>query len=207
MGHDALEVVKLRRNFHRDSYRVIAVLLLIALIAIVVLSSIVLYQETHQPTPKYFATTSSGKLIPMVPLDEPNLSNQAILQWAATAASSLYTYNFVNYRDVFSSNAQYFTRGGYSAFLNQVSDSRNLGAVTSKKLMLTGVPAGAPVITDASNVDGIYTWTIQVPIVVTYQSLSTKRNASLLLIMQVKRLSTLDSKYGIGISNLVVEEK
>ncbi len=207
MGHDALEVIKLRRNFYRDSYRIMAILLMVALIAIVILVGIIFYQDTHKPTPKYFATTSSGKLIPMIPLEQPNLSHRAIIQWAATAASSLYTYNFVNFRQIFSSNAQYFTKAGYDAFLRQVSNSRNLGAVTSKKLMVTGVPAGAPVITAEDNVGGVYTWTIQVPMVVTYQSMSTKRDVSLMLIMRVRRLSTLDSKYGIGISNLVVEQQ
>src|SRR3990167_9585512 len=185
MSHDALEVVKLKRNFYRDSYRSVVMILFIAIIIIAVMAWIIVYQQTHKPAPKYFATTSAGQLIPMVPLDQPNLSDSAVLQWVSTAVTSLYTYDF----------------------LNCLEQSRNLEAVQDKKLTVQAVPAGAPIILSENNINGIYTWQVQLPILVTYQSLSEEFNQNLLVTIVIQRLSTLDSEYGIGIAQLVVQQQ
>ena len=207
MSHDALEVVKLKRNFYRDSYRIVVMLLFLSIFINGVMAWVVIYQESHKPTPKYFATTSTGELIPMIPLDQPNLSDASLLQWVVKASASLYTYDFLNYRSTFDQNAQYFTKSGWSSFLASLKDSRNLEAVTSKKLILQATPAGVPVIVNQQDLRGVYTWRIQLPLLVKYQSLSETFNRPLMLNIVVQRLSTLSSKYGVGIAQLVVQQQ
>ena len=207
MSHDALEVIKLRRNFYRDSYRLVVILLFIAIIVIACLAWVIIYQQTHKPTPKYFATTSSGRLIPLIPLDQPNFSDQQIAVWSANAVTSLYTYDFLNFRQTFQTNSQYFTSSGWKAFLDGLAQSNNLQAVQQKRLTVQAVPAGAPVIVNQGDFNGIYTWRIQIPILVTYQSLSEEFNQRLLITVVVQRLSTLTSKYGIGIAQLVAQQQ
>lgn len=207
MAQEALEVVKLRKDFYRDSYRLVLTVLLVAVIIIVILSGIIAYQASHRPTPTYFATTMDGKLIPMIPLDQPNLNDQSVLQWVATAVVSLYTYDFLNFRATFQNNQQYFTPDGWRAFLAGLTTSRNLQTVQDKKLTVQAVPAGAPIITKEGLLDGRYAWQVQIPILVTYVSLSQESYEHLLLTVLVQRLSTLDSKYGIGIAQLVVQQQ
>ena len=98
MAYNALEVVKLRKNFYRDNYRLVVAGLILCLIIIAALVGLVYYMQTHQRKPTYFATTSDGRLIKMTPLNQPNMSDHAILQWTSKAITSLYTYNFQNYR-------------------------------------------------------------------------------------------------------------
>lgn len=207
MAQDALEIVKLRKNFYRDSYRLTLVILFFAIVIIAVLAGVIAYQESHRAQPTYFATTSDGKLIPMIPLDQPNINDQAILQWIATAAISLYTYDFLNFRATFQNNQQYFTPDGWKAFLNGLSSSRNLQTVQDKKLTVQAVPSGAPIITREGLLNGRYSWQIQMPILVTYISLSQEYHEQLLLTILVQRVSTLDSKYGIGIAQLVAQQQ
>jgi intracellular multiplication protein IcmL len=203
MSYDGLEVVKLRRNFYRDSYRTVLVALLIAVLAIAGLIGTVGYLLTHQTAPKYFATTNAGKLIPMIPLDQPNMTQQAMLQWTASAVTSVYTYDFLNYRKSFQNNAQYFTSGGWKAFLSKIASSRNLKAVQEEKLTVSSVPAGTPVIVNQGVIEGHYAWRVQIPMVLTYESLSQVFNQRLLVTLTVIRISTLSSKYGIGIAQFV----
>ncbi len=207
MAQDALEIVKLRKNFYRDSYRLTLVILFFAIVIIAVLAGVIAYQESHRAQPTYFATTSDGKLIPMIPLDQPNVNDQTILQWVATAVISLYTYDFLNFRATFQNNQQYFTPDGWKAFLNGLSSSRNLQTVQDKKLTVQAVPSGAPIITREGLLNGRYAWQIQMPILVTYISLSQEYHEQLLLTILVQRVSTLDSKYGIGIAQLVAQQQ
>lgn len=146
MAHDALEVVKLRRDFYRDGYRLVVTALLATLLIVIILAAAVVYLVSHRPAPQYFATTQDGRLIKMIALDQPNLTDKALLLWVTNAVTSLYTYDFVNYRATFQSNAQYFTADGWRSFLDKLNASQNLQAVKDKKLVVRAVPAGAPVI-------------------------------------------------------------
>ncbi len=75
-----LGVIVARNAFYRDGYRLwltVAALegfaLLCMAIAMIVLIAI------HQPENKYFATTEDGRVVPMVPLNQPNLSKPALM--------------------------------------------------------------------------------------------------------------------------------
>lgn len=129
MAYDALEEVKHRNEFYRDGYRKIVVALMLALLIIVGLVGAIFGILATRPTPTYFATTNDGRIISLVPLNQPNLSDQALLQWASNAVISIYSYSFVNYQKVFQDNEQYFTDAGWKAFLNSVKDSNSLSAV------------------------------------------------------------------------------
>lgn len=206
MAHDALETIKLRRDFYRDSYRLVAIILFFSIVANLLLAAVIGYIETHKPAPQYFATTRGGQLIKMTPLDQPYMQDNVLLNWVANAVTSLYTYDFLNYRKTFQDNQQYFTDNGWKAFLDQIDKSRNLKTVESKKLVVSATPAGAPVITNQGALDGVYSWRVQIPVVVTYQSLSEQFSERLLVTLTVQRRPTLDSKYGVGIAQFVAQQ-
>lgn len=205
MAIDALELVKLRSTFYRDSYRKLVILLFLSWIVIIILVATVYFQAVNRPAPTYFATTESGRIIPLVPLNQPNLSDKDLIQWASQAVLSVYTYNFINYRQVFQDNRQYFTAAGWQQFITALSQSRNLDAVTSKKLVLSAVLSSAPVITRESVVNGNYTWELQLPVMVTYQSLSETFHQNLIVVLTVQRISTLDDVNGVGIAAFVAQ--
>lgn len=205
MPIDALEVVKLRSTFYRDSYRKLVILLFFSWVIIAVLSSVLFVQVSNKPTPTYFATTESGRIIPLIPLDQPNLSDKALVQWASSAVISVYTYNFNNYRQVFQDNRKYFTPDGWQQFISALTRSRNLQAVTSKKLVLSAVLSSAPIVNREYIQDGRYTWQLQIPVMVTYESLSEEFHQNLIVVLTIQRISTLDSVDGVGIISFVVQ--
>lgn len=207
MAYDALEVVKHRNNFYRDSYRLVVIILFFSVLANIALAGAVVYLESHKPSPKYFATTHDGRLIKMVPLNMPYMQSNALINWVTNAVTSVYTYDFLNYRKTFQDNQKYFTSGGWQAFLDQMQKSRNLKTVQDKKLVVSASPAGAAVVTNSGVLNGVYSWRVQIPIVVTYTSLSQQFSERLLVTLTVQRLSTLDSTYGVGIAQFVVQQQ
>lgn len=206
MAYDALEVVKHRNHFYRDSYRLVVIILFFSVLANIALAGVIVYQESHKSTPKYFATTHDGRLIKMIPLNMPYMQNNALINWLTNAVTSVYTYDFLNFRQNFQKNQKYFTSKGWTAFLDQMQKSRNLKTVQEKKLVVSASPAGAAVITNSGALNGIYSWRVQIPIVVTYTSLSQQFSEHLLVTLTVQRLSTLDSEYGVGIAQFVVQQ-
>lgn len=207
MAYDALEEVKHRNDFYRDGYRKLVVALLLALLIIVGLVGVIYGVLGTRPRPTYFATTDTGRIIPLVPLNQPNLTDQALLQWASQAVTAVYSYNFVNYQQVFQQNKSYFTDKGWEAFLDAIKSSKNLDAVIDQKLIVSAVLTGAPVVSNRFLFDGRYTWKVQMPVTVTFQGTSgAPSTQSFLITLTIRRISTLDNVAGVGIASFVASE-
>lgn len=78
--NQTIEEVKNRKYFYRDYYRRACTALWIALVIIIVLSLLLLYLYIQRPTPDFYATSSDGKLVPLVPLDSPNYSHVPLIE-------------------------------------------------------------------------------------------------------------------------------
>jgi intracellular multiplication protein IcmL len=207
MADDAASVamVKHRSDFYRDNYRRVISALLMSIIIIALLAAALFYITTHPPVPQYFATTIQGRITPIVPLDQPNLPPSALLQWANQAAIASYTYNFQDYRAELQAASDFFTPAGWTNFLDALSKSNNLTTVIAKKLVVSAVATGAPIILDQQIIDGIYTWKVQMPMLVSYQSASSLVQQQVMVTMIIQRVSTLSSFRGVGISSLVAQ--
>lgn len=200
---DALVVIRNRNDFYRDNYRKVVGMLLFSVIIMAVLAGGLIYFIANPPQPRYFATTVDGRISPLVPLEQPNISQSALLQWANTAAITAYTYNFVNYRQALQEASSYFTPDGWSAFMEALQSSNNLTAVQAKKLVVSAVATGAPVILEQGILSGVYSWRIQMPMLVAYQSASQFSRQSIIVTMLITRVPTLNSPQGIGIAQFV----
>lgn len=201
---DAVELVHLRNHFYRDSYHRIMVALLLSILVAIALSLVVGYIVLNPPRPKYFAVDVNGRITPIIPLDQPNMSNAALLQWATQAAIAAYSYNFVNYRKELQAASAFFTPAGWQEFIKATTGSNNLEAIIKKKLNLSAVATGAPVVVASGVADnGRYTWRIQLPLVITFQSSSQLSQQSLVVTMKITRVDTLYSVRGIGIEQFI----
>lgn len=204
MAEDALTIVAMRNDFYRDGQRKTMVTLIISILVNFVLASLLVYIITHPPAPKYFATSINGRITPLYPLNEPNQSDSAVLQWANQAAIAAFTYNFVNYRDELQASSGFFTADGWTQFLTALQQSNNLDAVKAKKLIVSAVATRAPIILQKGILNERFSWRVQMPILVTYQSASEFSQQNNVVTMLITRVSTLNSPRGIGISQFVV---
>lgn len=204
MAEDALTAIKLRNEFYKDSQRKIILALFISIIVNFILGSILTYMLTHPPAPRYFATSINGRITPLVPLSQPNQSEASVKQWANQAAIAVFSYNFVNYREELEASSVYFTADGWKQFLNSITQSNILVAVKAKKLVVSAVATAAPIILDKGLLNGVYSWRVQMPLLITYQSPSEFQETKDMVTMLITRVSTLNSPRGIGISQIVV---
>ncbi|WP_218814853.1 type IVB secretion system apparatus protein IcmL/DotI [Rickettsiella endosymbiont of Dermanyssus gallinae] len=204
MKEDALQVVKLRNDFYRDNYRKVVAALLLSFFIVLTLAGALFYIVTHPPAPRYFATSNDGRLVPLIPFDRPNLTNSTVLEWSNTAATAAYSYNFVNYREALQQAADYFTPEGRQMFFNAVKSSNNLQAVIAKKLIVSAVATGVPVVLEQGVMLGRYTWKVQIPMLITFQSASQFSQQSVTVTMLIVRVSPLTSPRGIGIAQFIV---
>ncbi len=203
MADDAIATVMLRNDFYRDGQRKMVTILIFSMIVNFLLAGLLAYMITHPPEPRYFATSINGRITPIVSLNAPNQSDSAVLQWANQAAIAAFSYNFVNYRSELVASSGFFTAEGWDQFISALAASNNLEAVKAKKLVVSAVATRAPVILQKGILSNRYSWRIQMPMLVTYQSASEFSQMHITVTMLVTRVDTLNSPRGIGIAQFV----
>lgn len=206
MAENSAELVRLRNEFYRDNYRRVFTALLFMIIVNILLVGVVYYQLTNRPTPQYFATSSDGKITKLQPLNQPVISSRVLLQWANRAAVQAYSYNFSSYRKDLQDLQDRFTPDGWRNFERALRSSRLLETVVAKKLVLSAVATGAPVILDQGVVSGYYMWKVNMPLLVNFESVSELSQRPYVITMLISRVSPISYPDGIAITSFVAAE-
>lgn len=196
--------VVVRNEFYRDGYRLalrVAVIQAIVIFGLIGAMFFIIY--VHQPENRYFATTEDGRLIPMVPLTQPNLSTPALLSWVAQAASETMSFSFSNYRRNLQESSRHFTRTGWESFSTALQQARIIESIEANTQEISAVPRGAPILKSEGVVAGQYQWVVQLPMILTYQSGSKVRSDSWIITIVVVRVPRLESPNGVGIAQWI----
>jgi intracellular multiplication protein IcmL len=184
----------------------------IALVAAanIVLVATIFYMQTHKKEPAYFLVgkQASGQLAQrqMAPLVSPIINRQALLNWAAEAASSAYTYDQANYQSQIQATIdRYFTAGGGDSFRQALQQSGVLNQLVREQLQVSAVVQEQPVILATGRLLGRYVWKIQLPLLVTYQTASERQQYRFIVTMLVVQVPTWKSANAIGIDQIGVK--
>lgn len=204
---DVLERVVLRNQYYKEGYKKIMGAFLLSLLLNIALVLLNFYQFAHKPTPRYFAATANGRILPLYPFTDPVLSKPVLLQWAQRAIIASNSFDFLNYREQMNTAAQYYSEEGWQAYLSAQKKAGNLRTVLAKKLATSAVATGAPVIVQEGVLNGRYMWRIQMPILTTYESGNQKITVTSLVTILVHRDSTLNYPRGISIVQYVAQER
>lgn len=163
----------------------------------------VLYQVSHLPLPEFVAKQDDGRIMSLQPYEEPNLLPDTIIRWASKAATTAYTFDFVNYNKEISMARSYFTEAGWSDFQGSISGV--ITTIVQNQLFVSGVVAGTPVISNQGVLPNKgYTWRVQIPFLVNYQSANTTTKRNYFVIITLVRVPTYLNPQGIGIDQFVM---
>ncbi|NMX77613.1 type IV secretion protein IcmL [Pseudomonas sp. WS 5532] len=148
----------------------------------------------------------TGRQMPMVPLGNPYVSQQKLLDFTVECVGQANTFDFANTTTQLQRNSRCFTPDGWSTFMEALDKSGNVELVKKQKLVTTAVPIAAPVITRQGNKKGIYTWEIEVPFLVSYQGGQSGRTVAtqkMLVTLLISRVSNYESEDGLGIAQYI----
>lgn len=185
-----------RTNFHR-AMKLAVGLVVTQGISIAVIALLLL----NQPGPRYFAATPDLRLAPLIPLDQPVLTQQGLLNWASDTIIGAMSLNFLEWREKLESIRPNFDDEAFKSFLASLNSSGILDMIREKRLSASAITTRAPVIAASGLVGGAATWRIEFPLIVSYESSqgveSTQRLVATVL---VRRASTVKSPRGVVIN-------
>jgi intracellular multiplication protein IcmL len=201
---DAISTILNRNAFYRDGYRLLLRLSIVQGIVIIVLvAGIVSMFLSIENKRIYFATTSDGRLINIVPLNEPYRSNAEVIEFAARTAQNVMRFDYHDYRENLQRVSSDFTTSGWESFSKALKDSSIIDAVTAHKLVVSMEIEAAPEIKQTFVKNGVYTWYLQFPIIIRFDGDQPPEPIRTILLLQVVRVSTLQNADGISIEQWV----
>jgi len=201
---DAVATVLNRNSFYRDGYRTLLRISLIQGVVIgLLVMSIVALALTIKPRLVYFATTSDGRIINIVPMNEPYLTPAQLLAWTASHARMVMTFGYHDYRDRLQESSAYFTPTGWDSFNRALKDANFIDAIQAHKLVVTMDINAAPEIQSAFVRNGVYTWYVQFPVTIKFDGEQPPQPITTTLRLQIVRVSTLQNPDGISIEQWV----
>ena len=201
---DAVATVLNRNAFYRDGYRMLLRISLIqlAVIALLIVSLVGLVLTIHTRQ-IYFATTSDGRIIPIVPLTEAYRTPADVVTWAAATAQEVVRFDYADYRARLQQVSANFTPTGWESFNKALKDSNILDALAARKLVVSLIINAAPEITSAGPRNGVYTWDLRMPVTIKFDGAEPPQPIGATLLLRVVRVSTLQNPDGISIEQWV----
>jgi intracellular multiplication protein IcmL len=207
VAEKTLEVVLERKRFYQDSYQslMLAVVILLLMIFAAGWLNYSLMGKRARP-PEFFAMTCDGNFATLTPLSQPYLTDAQLLAWANRVITSVYSYDFVHYREQLESMSHHFTPLGWKGFGDIFRKARNLETVSQKRLLVSARPMAAPMIDRRGVINGVYTWQLTMPILVTYQNKDANIQQALNVVVNIRRVSMLQNADGVAVSQYIASE-
>ncbi len=193
-----------QRDQHHAWRRLAAWLAFIAVAEAVALAGYILFHSTVYIA---VAATPDGRIIEMTPLDEPIMSDAALRNWTVSAVTEAFTLGHHDWRMRLAAMREHFTDRGYDSFVAGLEESLFLDRLRSNLQVASAVARGAPVITATSLRAGQAVWTIEFPLLVTFQAGDRRASQDLVARVLVMRVPLSERARGIGIEQLIATRR
>lgn len=204
---DAVAAILRRNQFYRRKMHFAFGVFVLSVAVIIILAGMLTYILENPPRPLYFVADEMGRLIQEIPIEQPNMSSDAVAGWAVEAVEATYSYDFVNYRAQLQKAQKYFTDHGWQEYMHGLEASNNLVALKDRKYLITARVVETPKLIMQGRVGPAYAWKFEMPVLVTvlfppYDEKSQFANP-LLVTAIIERRPLLQSDKGLALHQLI----
>lgn len=193
-------------GWYRNNFRHAMRLILTMIVVVVLALTLAILLLLNQPKPQYFAATPDLRLAPLVPLDQPVLTQQGLLNWVSETITNSMSLDFLDWRKKLDAMRAHFDNDAYKSFLDSIQSSGVLEMIREKRLSASAIVTKAPVIIASGLVGGIATWRVEFPLIVSYESSQgVESTQHLVATVLVRRASTAKTARGVVIQQIVLK--
>lgn len=172
---------------------------------IFLLMFVVIYRyKVNMPEPQYynFFQQEDGKVKyqRMDPLRRPVVTRVSMLVWTTLAVTSINTYTAANVRvSLPAAVNRFFTQDSAESYIETLQNQGLFDEVEDKQIVSNAVVVGQPVILRQGTLLGVYTWKVQMPVLITSSSFGVVTTNKIMVTVLVVQIPTWQSERGIGI--------
>lgn len=189
---------------YRDGFKNLMIMVkLLGLLMVAGTGFVYYYISNFIPQDSYYAVSPGGTQRRLVGLSLPNVNRDAILRWAAAAATEVMTFGFHDIDERMSRARRLFSDEGWRSFSEGLLRARMLKAMLANQHIMTAIPTATPSILAEGIFNGDYSWIIEVPTILTVRAGSETRIIRTRLRLVIIRLPTQSNPMGIGIKTFL----
>lgn len=152
--------------------------------------------------PKYFRSTPDGRLVEMVALDRPYLTESQVLGFAAECIYKSYSLDFARWRRQMTEARECYTSDGYDGYQKAIEKSGNLDRMQQDRLVATPFGTGPAVIAAQGARSGVYSWTVQQPVSVIWEASGKKLEQKGIAEIVLVRVPTTERPSAIAVESI-----
>jgi len=165
---------------------------------------VLLYHVSYVlPQDSYYAVSAlaNGAELkkPMTGLENPNMSRDAVLRWAAASATEVMTFGFDDVDERLGHARRLFTPDGWESFQAGLQHTHLVKSMVENQQLLSTIPAATPTLIMEGVMQGVYTWVIDVRAIMTLRAADKKTNAPTSIRLVIVKMPTKENPMGIGI--------
>jgi intracellular multiplication protein IcmL len=195
-----------REAFSRERYEFLLRTIFGVIFLLAISMAVNIYLASRPEKIRYFATDPEGGIREVVPLEKPIQSVGEVLNWATDSVTKSLTFDFANYQQQLNDYRLEFTSDGWQSYQEALKRQKLIEMIIREQVVTTVIPSGAPVVLAKGIIEGgKFGWRIQMPLLITYESASSKNSQPLMVEVVVARRPESENPRGLGIAQLVTK--
>lgn len=205
-----VETILLRDRYRRDRLEYLVRMTAIAcgLVVLLVVANVIAVGRGDRY--RFVMTDSVGKILPLVPLTQPNATDEQVTTWTIDAVTRAYSFDFANYRRQFQQAQKVLSLTGWEGFERSLIDSGNFVAIKENRYVTTAAPNGpARVVSKSLLSDAAgnqrWGWTVEFPMLITYRNSRQAISQDLTVKAIVVRMPEYINPQGLGIRQIIAQ--
>ena len=190
----------------QKAFRIFTVLNLILVVIMILSISMAWNAWTNKSTPRYYATQEDGRVVPLIAISRPFLNNGQIMNFAVQAITAALTMDYKNWRrDLTDASIHFQHPGGWNNFLEALENSGTLNSIIQRKLISNAVANNPVIIDNGFDSRGRYSWTVQIPLKITFESSNERKVDDNMAEVIVSQLPTSENSAALGITRVAIK--
>lgn len=171
-----------------------------AAILVLVIAVFIFYRPAS-----YFATSPTGQIIPIVPLDKPTVTSVAVQRFAVTTISEALSLNFRQWRGQLANVEPNFTAPGYKSFLDEIEKTKWVKRLEEGYFTATVTEISRPVlVAQGTGANGVYGYVVEIPMTLTLENQTERRRQEMKARVVIVRVPTAEKPDGIAVDKVFV---
>lgn len=199
--HENLSDIKIDRDYWRSlAIKLGGALVITSGIAIVGIAAAIFFREN-----KYFATSPTGQITPLIPLNKPTTTSIVAQRFAVNTITEALSLNFRQWRTQLAQSEPNFTTSGYKSFLDQLEKTNWLKTLQDGLYTATVNEISRPVMVYQGPVsNGVYGYVVEVPLTLTLENGNERKRQELKARIIVVRVPTSEKPDGLAVDKVIV---
>lgn len=191
----------------RSMFRSMVMINIFLMCAVIVLFLFLCIDRFTRQDIQYFARSNDGRIMPLVPLSKPLVTNVALFAFGDEALQASFVLDFKNYFAQIAAAEPFYTPEGYQDYKRVLDLQGYLQKITKESRVISVSRHGGWVLSDSRIINGVLHQRIEAPIYLVLSGKDGDITNNLTAVLNISRVVNVDNPRGIAVASFLLATK